>query len=300
MFEKLERFDKLYDVFSEVTVRIIPITFIALILASVAASQTLDVTIKGLDDGKKTTRQQDYREAVLDAKRQAIEQAGVKVSSRSTVVNSKLAEDYIESQAEAVLLPGFQIIDIGYTADGTYQVVLSGKVQLAKDSQQENELGVLALVMDLYSMPIAFQLDGKPLEANKPFLAVGALMDSQAVKTYTSLREFKKQYDNLLHYFIYLFKLPSGKHTISIKASVMLGSERQEHRHQVEVEIAPGQYTIYEYLAHPDYSFEAADRDLLCDRFVAQNRFRDTTAAFRGMIRQRLVNEIAAFGGVKF
>lgn len=296
----MERFDKLYDVFSEVTVRIIPITFIALILASVAASQTLDVTIKGLDDGKKTTRQQDYREAVLDAKRQAIEQAGVKVSSRSTVVNSKLAEDYIESQAEAVLLPGFQIIDIGYTADGTYQVVLSGKVQLAKDSQQENELGVLALVMDLYSMPIAFQLDGKPLEANKPFLAVGALMDSQAVKTYTSLREFKKQYDNLLHYFIYLFKLPSGKHTISIKASVMLGSERQEHRHQVEVEIAPGQYTIYEYLAHPDYSFEAADRDLLCDRFVAQNRFRDTTAAFRGMIRQRLVNEIAAFGGVKF
>lgn len=271
-----------------------------LFLSQISLAQTLDVTIKGLDDGRKTTRQQDYREAVLDAKRQAIEQAGVKVTSRSTVVNARLQEDFIESQAEAVLLPGFQIIDIGYTADGTYQVVLSGKVQMAKGSQAEGEPGVLALVMDLYSLPITFQLDGKPLDANKPFLAIGALADSQSVKTYTSFREFKKHYNDLLHYFIYLFKLPSGKHTLSIKASVLLGSERQEHSNQVDVEILPGQYVIYEYLAHPDYSFESADRDFLLERFVLKNRFRDTTAAFRGMIRQRLENEITAFGEVKF
>lgn len=272
----------------------------AAVTLGVALAQTLDVTIKGLDDGKKTTRQQDYREAVLDAKRQAIEQAGVKVTSRSTVVNARLQEDYIESQAEAVLLPGFQIIDIGYTADGTYQVVLSGKVQMAEDAQGEGEPGVLALVMDLYSVPIAFQLDGKPLDANKPFLAIGAVVDSQAVKTYASLRDFKKQYYNLLHYFVYLFKLPSGKHSLSIKASVMLGSERQEHSNAVDVEIKPGRYTVYEYLAHPDYSFEAADRDFLLERLAVKNRFRDTTAAFRGMVRQRLENEITAFGGVKF
>lgn len=272
---------------------------IALLSASAAFAQTLDVTIKGLDDGRKTTRQQDYREAVLDAKRQAIEQAGVKVTSRSTVVNARLQEDFIESQAEAVLLPGFQIIDIGYTADGTYQVVLSGKVQLVKDDQA-GDPGVLALVMDLYSVPITFQLDGKPLDANKPFLAVGAVTDSQAVKTYASLRDFKKQYYNLLHYFVYLFKLPAGKHTLNIKASVLLGSERLERSNTVDVDIAPGQYTVYEYLAHPDYSFEAADRDFLLERFVGSNRFRDTTAAFRGMIRQRLENEITAFGGVKF
>lgn len=272
---------------------------IALLSASAAFAQTLDVTIKGLDDGRKTTRQQDYREAALDAKRQAIEQAGVKVTSRSTVVNARLQEDFIESQAEAVLLPGFQIIDIGYTADGTYQVVLSGKVQLVTDDQA-GDPGVLALVMDLYSVPITFQLDGKPLDANKPFLAVGAVTDSQAVKTYASLRDFKKQYHNLLHYFVYLFKLPPGKHTINIKASVLLGSERLERSNTVDVDIAPGQYTVYEYLAHPDYSFEAADRDFLLERFVSRNRFRDTTAAFRGMIRQRLENEITAFGGVKF
>jgi hypothetical protein len=281
-------------------VRIRTIALFIILSVSVAASQNLDVTIKGLDDGKKSTRQQDYREAVLDAKRQAIEQAGVKVTSKSTVVNARLQEDFIESQAEAVLLPGFQIIDIGYTADGTYQVVLSGKVQMAKDVLADGEPGVLALVMDLYSVPITFQLDGKPLDANKPFLAIGAVADSQAVKTYAGLREFKKQYNNLLHYFIYLFKLPAGKHTLSIKASVMLGSERQEHSNTVEAEVSPGRFTVYEYLAHPDYSFEAADRDLLLERFVSKNRFRDTTAAFRGMIRQRLENEITAFGGVKF
>ncbi|HBE72526.1 MAG TPA: hypothetical protein DDW31_00195 [candidate division Zixibacteria bacterium] len=273
---------------------------IALLSASAAFAQTLDVTIKGLDDGRKTSRQQDYREAVLDAKRQAIEQAGVKVTSRSTVVNARLSEDFIESQAEAVILPGFQVIDIGYTADGTYQVVLSGKVQLVLDEQPENEPGVLALVMDLYSVPISFQLDGKPLDANKPFLAVGAVTDSQAIKTFASLRDFKKQYHNLLHYFVYLFRLPRGKHTLSIKASVLLGSERIERSNLVDVDIAPGQYTVYEYLAHPDYGFEAADRDFLLERFVGRNRFRDTTAAFRGMIKQRLENEITAFGGVKF
>ncbi len=271
-----------------------------LLLYSITSAATLDVTIKGLDDGRKTTRQQDYREAVLDAKRQAIEQAGVKVTSKSTVVNARLQEDYIESQAEAVLLPGFQIIDIGYTADGTYQVVLSGKVQMVEPEKPEESPGVLALVMDLYSVPISFQLDGKPLDANKPFLAVAAVQDSQAIRTFSSVRQVKKEYYNLLDYFVYLFKLPAGRHTLNVKASVLLGSERLERDNSVEAEVSPDAYTVYEYLAHPDYSFEAADRDFLLERFASRNRFRDTTAAFRGMIRQGLQNEISAFGGIKF
>ncbi len=272
----------------------------AVLLAATASADTLTVAIKGLDDGRKTTRQQDYREALLDAKRQAIEQAGVKVTSKSTVVNARLQEDFIESQAEAVLLPGFQVIDIGYAADGTYQVVLSGKVQVLAPERAEARPGVLALVMDLYSIPISFQLDGKPLDANKPFLAIGAAADSQAVKTYASLRDLKKQYNNLLHHFVYLFRLPAGKHSLNIKASVLLGSERIERNNTVDVEVTPGLYAVYEYLAHPDYSFEAADREFLLERFVGKNRFRDTTAAFRGMIKQGLVNEITAFGGITF
>jgi hypothetical protein len=39
-------------------------------------------------------------------------------------------EDYVESLAEAVLLPGYQILDMGYSANSTYQVVLIGKVSV--------------------------------------------------------------------------------------------------------------------------------------------------------------------------
>ncbi|MCU0607139.1 MAG: hypothetical protein MUF78_06905 [Candidatus Edwardsbacteria bacterium] len=269
------------------------------IACNAVGADTLTVTIKGLDDGKQTSRQQDYREAVLDAKRQAIEQAGVTVTSRTTVVNATLQEDFIESQAEAVLLPGFQVIDIGYIADGTYQVVLSGRVQAVAAGADERP-GVLALAMDLYSVPITFQLDGRPLDAAKPFLAICATQDSQAIATFTSLRELKRCYGNLLHHFVYLFKLPPGKHRLDIKASIMYGNERSEKINMVEAEVLPGQYTVYEYLSDPDYSFAAADREFLLGRFARDNRFRDTTAAFRGRVERSLVDRISAFGGITF
>ena len=111
---------------SRVTFLII-ISFLIFPYASVA--DTIDVQIKGVDDGIKNSRQQDYKEAVLFAKREAIERAGVKVKSKSMIKNYVLYEDYIESEAEAVLLPGYQIMDMGYSADGVYQVVLIGKVR---------------------------------------------------------------------------------------------------------------------------------------------------------------------------
>lgn len=282
--------------------RTLPLAAALLVLLTpvTAAADTLSVTIKGLDDGKQTTRQQDYREAVLDAKRQAIEQAGVKVTSKTTVVNATLQEDFIESQAEAVLLPGFQVIDIGYIADGTYQVVLSGRVQAVAADGADQRPGVLALAMDLYSVPITFQLDGKPLDAAKPFLAVCATRDSQTIVTFTSLRELKRRYHDLLHHFVYLFQLPPGKHRLDIKASIMYGGERSEKINMVEAEVLPGQYTVYEYLSDPDYSFAAADREFLIGSFATDNRFRDTTAAFRGMIKQGLVDKVSAFGGITF
>ncbi|MBC8462298.1 MAG: hypothetical protein H8D67_30380 [Deltaproteobacteria bacterium] len=91
-------------------------------------AETIEVNIKGVDDGVKSSVQRDYREAILFAKREAIERAGVKIKSRTMIKDFTLYEDYIESQAEAVLLPGYQIVDIGYTANGTYQIVLIGKV----------------------------------------------------------------------------------------------------------------------------------------------------------------------------
>jgi hypothetical protein len=99
------------------------------LITSMASAEVIDVNIKGMDDGRKTTRQQDYQEAVMNAKLQAIEQAGVSIESITQVVNFQLKYDAVESKSKAILLPGFQIIDIGYVADGTYQVVLIGKIQ---------------------------------------------------------------------------------------------------------------------------------------------------------------------------
>lgn len=91
----------------------------------------IDVKIIGYDNGIKTTKQKDYREALLNAKRQAIERAGVEVKSTSRVKNFQLEEDYIETHAKAILMPGFEVIDIGYTEGRTYNVMLIGKIKAA-------------------------------------------------------------------------------------------------------------------------------------------------------------------------
>lgn len=107
--------------------------------ANVSAA-TIDVLIKGMDDGVKTSRDRDYAEAVMNAKLQAIERAGVSVQSITKVENFQLKYDMVESKAAAVLLPGFQVIDMGYQKDGTYQVVLSGKVQTGQVAAEEGSL----------------------------------------------------------------------------------------------------------------------------------------------------------------
>lgn len=100
--------------------------------SAVVYAETIEVLIKGIDNGTKTSRDRDYQEAVMNAKLQAIERAGVSVTSITKVENFQLKYDMVESKANAVLLPGFQIIDMGYQKDGTYQVVLSGKVQVGQ------------------------------------------------------------------------------------------------------------------------------------------------------------------------
>lgn len=107
------------------------VILILLMIPCVSHAETIDVQIKGIDDGVKTTKQQDYKEAVLFAKHEAIERAGVKVKSMTTVKDFVLNADYIESKAEGVLLPGYNILDIGYVEDGTYQVVLVDKITVA-------------------------------------------------------------------------------------------------------------------------------------------------------------------------
>ncbi|MCG6911990.1 MAG: hypothetical protein LJE94_17965, partial [Deltaproteobacteria bacterium] len=46
----------------------------------------------------------------------------------------------IETKAEAVLLPGYQISDMGYSEEGYYMVVLVGKVQPVKKNDSKEKI----------------------------------------------------------------------------------------------------------------------------------------------------------------
>jgi len=108
----------------------LPALFVVLITFSGVASCTeIGITIKGVDDGIKTNKQQDYKEAVMNAKIEALERTGSELLSITKVENFQLKYDLIESRAEAVLLPGYQILDIGYQFDGTYLVILIGTLR---------------------------------------------------------------------------------------------------------------------------------------------------------------------------
>jgi len=116
---------------------------VLLVIPCLSNAGTIDVLIKGVDDGVKTNKQQDYNEAVMNAKLQAIERAGVEIQSITQVVNFQTKFDMVESKAKAILLPGFQIMDMGYQTDGTYQVVLSGKVAVGIGKPQKRPKSLL-------------------------------------------------------------------------------------------------------------------------------------------------------------
>ncbi|MDA3838235.1 MAG: hypothetical protein PF574_04555 [Candidatus Delongbacteria bacterium] len=106
------------------------VCIIVFVLSTHLNSQALvDVAVKGISDNKNNGEQKDRQEAIIDAKRQALEKAGLKLKSTTKVENYQTTYDYIETKAETVLMPGFQIIDNGYGSDGTYSVVLVGKVK---------------------------------------------------------------------------------------------------------------------------------------------------------------------------
>ncbi len=271
----------------------------ALVIAgSALRADTLTVAIKGLDDGHRTTRQKDYQEALLDAQRQAIEQAGVRIESRTTVQNAQLQSDFIESQAKAVLLPGFQVIDIGYTADGTYQVVLSGRILV---SNPENAMGTLVLCMSNYAIPVQISLGDGPIDATQPFQVIALTPDSGAVRTYDKLRAFKKDGYNVCRYFLYVSKLKPGSYTVKCQANVIRGGDGADHvAKQTAVEVKAGQYAFYEYLADPDYSFSFAEKDFMYEQIVDKNNYNDTTAAFRRKIKAKITDALVKFVGSAF
>ena len=107
----------------------------------ISSAEIIDVHIKGFDDGVKTRKQQDYKEAILFAKREAIERSGVKIKSFTSVEDFVFHSDYIEAEAEALLLPGYNIVDVGYQKDGTYLVFLIGKLKASTSVSSNKEIG---------------------------------------------------------------------------------------------------------------------------------------------------------------
>ncbi len=65
----------------------------------------------------------------MNAKLLAIERAGIEIEAITQVENNVLKYDLIESYSKGILLPGFEIEDIGYQTDSTYLVILVGKIQ---------------------------------------------------------------------------------------------------------------------------------------------------------------------------
>jgi hypothetical protein len=103
--------------------------------AGLYAQNVIEITVKGISNQQNDGAQQDRLEAIVDAKKQACEKAGIRIESKTTVENFKVIQDLVESQAATVLLPGFQLIDVGYVLDGTYQVVLSGKIKILEEEE---------------------------------------------------------------------------------------------------------------------------------------------------------------------
>jgi hypothetical protein len=99
--------------------------------AALSSLETLKIRVIGLSNAAFDGKQTDRKEAILDAKRQAVEKAGVSMKSQTVVRQGVVDEDFIESQAETYILPGYEIVDIGYDQDEvTYQVVLIGAVRV--------------------------------------------------------------------------------------------------------------------------------------------------------------------------
>jgi hypothetical protein len=206
---------------------LIPLILISILsLAPLTAfSETIDVLIKGVDDGLKTTKQQDYKEAVLFAKREAIERAGVKIKAMTTVKDLVLDSDYIESKAEAVLLPGYNILDMGYFADGTYQIVLIGKVKTISEGIDSKELRYAKSLMERGEKYKAEEIVDNIIQNSKDDNAIAEAMYCQVLWNFAS--DEKDTFEKLKAYY------PNSKYVSRLEKIV---TERKAERKRLEAE----------------------------------------------------------------
>lgn len=105
-----------------------------------------EVRVNGYSFGSKGHN--NLEEATVDAYRKAIEKGtGISIQSFTNVENYQLKKDQITSKARGMLLPGFQVVEVGYGTkgsnqtwnDGVYKVTLIGKVK--ENNNQQSFMG---------------------------------------------------------------------------------------------------------------------------------------------------------------
>ncbi len=178
------------------------------------AQDIIDVGVRGISDANRDGVQQDRLEAIMGAKRQACERAGVHIESTTTVENFQTVYDLVESQAEAVLLPGFQIIDNGYGEDGAYSVVLVGRIKMATavTSDQARFTIIVWLYTDREPLTQSYQLLDKlyswVLKAHGEFTLDGNAIDTWEDQLVAVTRSDSTSDDK--RYFAFSYLLPAG------------------------------------------------------------------------------------------
>ena len=178
------------------------------------AQDIIDVGVRGISDANRDGVQQDRLEAIMDAKRQACEKAGIRIESSTTVENFQMVYDLVESQAAAVLLPGFQIIDNGYGEDGTYSVVLMGQIKTATAASSDQAR---------FTIIVWFYETGETLEQSYQLLdklynwllkAHGEFtLDGTAIEEWEDQLVAVSRSDSLFNdkrYFAFSYQLPAG------------------------------------------------------------------------------------------
>ncbi len=149
--------------------------------------------------------------------------AGVKIKSMTTIKDMVLYSDYIESKAEAVLLPGYNILDMGYSADGTYQVVLIGKVKTVSEGIDSKELRYAKRLMDRGEKAKAKRIITDIIENSKDNNAVAEAMYCQVLWKFAS--DQRDTFEKLKAYY------PNSKYVSRLKT---LLDERERKRKEEE------------------------------------------------------------------
>lgn len=200
------------------------------------SQDVIDFQIKGIDDGIKSSRDQDYQEALIDAKMKALEMAGVEVKSETTVEDYQILRSYIESKSEALILPGMNITDIGYLQNGSYQVFIVGKIQTSTDEDlSSKEIRYAKSLMERNKYEEAKELLQKYIEDSDEDLA------SEAFYFYIKWG-FSEDFDEDVQKFAAFF--PNSNYMAELRA-IEKNRIIHDERHQFNLEIPTKSWNDY-------------------------------------------------------